>query len=686
MEKTHPGKKSAGGLKKRSKLWLLLLLLIPAALAAVYFILYNNVYPCLVLELGQPLPQASVFLKDGGEAEYISPPVLEEGREGTYFPVIDGPGGRRLVILAVRDSQPPQAEDAQTKLLPGERVSPEDAVKNLKDGSAVSFRWETEPDFSLAGLNTYTVLMEDAYGNEGSVQVSIEIAGIAESVEHVIGQEPPGPEAFVSNWQGDVEYAGDMSGTDWNTVSVVPVELLVGGLPFSSQIDIVDKTPPELELIPRAIEKGGSLEAEDFVYICRDSSSVSYRFEAEPDSSVCGSLSCGLVAEDSSGNSQSFQAQLLVCDKVIELEAGGSALSAGDLISMLGEDYAWYSAQELAEFVPERPGASSFQISDGENSLVIGLQVNDSIPPTATALEPVCYLGYEYSPEHFVTDVSDALPVELSFVSAPDWSQAGDRTVEICLRDEAGNSSSISVSTVFMADTEAPVIFGAKDRYCYVGESVAYMKGVFARDNADEDCEITVDKSAVDYRTAGEYPVTYTVTDKDGNSSSQSVYFTFIEQAVSDEELEQLAQNVLAEILTEDMSLAEQARAIYDYVFLNIRYNGHSDKTDWKSEAYRGLTEFKGDCFTFYAAANLLLSQIDCEVLPVERIGGVTRHYWCLVNLGSGWYHFDACNAGPNGMSFFMKTTQELYAIDYAYFHFEEADFPETAAEPFSGA
>ena len=24
-------------------------------------------------------------------------------------------------------------------------------------------------------------------------------------------------------------------------------------------------------------------------------------------------------------------------------------------------------------------------------------------------------------------------------------------------------------------------------------------------------------------------------------------------------------------------------------------------------------------------------------------MGGSSRHYWQLVNVGSGWYHFDAC-------------------------------------------
>ena len=111
----------------------------------------------------------------------------------------------------------------------------------------------------------------------------------------------------------------------------------------------------------------------------------------------------------------------------------------------------------------------------------------------------------------------------------------------------------------------------------------------------------------------------------------------------SDEEFEGLTADVLDRIVWDDMTRLEQARAVFDYVHDHITYTGHSDKSDWKTGAYTGLTTGKGDCFTYYAVSRALLTALGIDNLAVERVGGETRHFWNLVNCGDGWYHFDAC-------------------------------------------
>ena len=160
--------------------------------------------------------------------------------------------------------------------------------------------------------------------------------------------------------------------------------------------------------------------------------------------------------------------------------------------------------------------------------------------------------------------------------------------------------------------------------------------------------------------------------------------FTFIEKKISDEKLDEVVDKVIKEILTDDMTVPEQAAAIYDYCYSNIIYTGTSDKTDWKSEAYRGLTEGVGDCFTFYSASYALLQKIDCQVLSVERLGGRTQHFWCLVNLGTGWYHFDSCNVGPEKLRCFMKTSEELLQYSQQYWRFDTTLYPAVETIPYS--
>ena len=213
---------------------------------------------------------------------------------------------------------------------------------------------------------------------------------------------------------------------------------------------------------------------------------------------------------------------------------------------------------------------------------------------------------------------------------------------------------------------------------------MSYFKEVFAEDNADPEPEIEVDKSKVDAKTAGTYDVTYTATDHEGNTSSVTVKYTFVEKKIDDAKLDEAVDKVIGEIITDDMSVPEQAYAIFDYCYSNIIYTGTSDKTDWKSEAYRGLTEGMGDCFTFYSASYALLQKIDCQVLSVERLNGKTQHFWCLVNLGTGWYHFDACNVGPEHLRCFMKTSEELVKYSVQYWRFDTSLYPPLETTPYS--
>ncbi len=163
-----------------------------------------------------------------------------------------------------------------------------------------------------------------------------------------------------------------------------------------------------------------------------------------------------------------------------------------------------------------------------------------------------------------------------------------------------------------------------------------------------------------------------------------TVEITFREPGVTDEELDELAESILSDILEDDMSVAEQIKAVYDFCRYKIRYNRKSDKTDWKGEAYRGLTQFKGDCFTYYSAAFLLLNKLDgVEVMSVERDDVRTHHYWCLVNIGTGWYHYDACPNHIFGTCFMRNNTQLHKGEGILYWKYDEALFPEVATEAF---
>ena len=103
------------------------------------------------------------------------------------------------------------------------------------------------------------------------------------------------------------------------------------------------------------------------------------------------------------------------------------------------------------------------------------------------------------------------------------------------------------------------------------------------------------------------------------------------------------ADRILGKILSPSMSQWEQARAIYNYVHTHVKYVGYSDKSSWLMGAYVGFTRGRGDCYNYFACSKALLDKAGIPNVDLYRVGGGTDHYWQLVNVGNGWYHFDAC-------------------------------------------
>jgi len=73
-------------------------------------------------------------------------------------------------------------------------------------------------------------------------------------------------------------------------------------------------------------------------------------------------------------------------------------------------------------------------------------------------------------------------------------------------------------------DTTAPVISGTKNFNLKVGQNKPdWLDGVSALDDVDGEVEVTVDDSAVDLTTEGEYDLIYTATDASGNTATITV-------------------------------------------------------------------------------------------------------------------------------------------------------------------
>lgn len=151
------------------------------------------------------------------------------------------------------------------------------------------------------------------------------------------------------------------------------------------------------------------------------------------------------------------------------------------------------------------------------------------------------------------------------------------------------------------------------------------------------------------------------------------------------EGLEEAVMQLLDSIITADMDKLAQARAVFDYTRTHITYTGDSDKSNWESGAYEGLTVRKGDCFTYYAVSRALLTALGIDNLEVQRVGGPTSHFWNLVDCGTGWYHFDATPRSSKMPPFVSFMFTDAEAADYTeragrnYYTFDGTLYPERA-------
>ena len=272
-------------------------------------------------------------------------------------------------------------------------------------------------------------------------------------------------------------------------------------------------------------------------------------------------------------------------------------------------------------------------------------------------------------------------------------------TIDLTATLSLGSASVTKVFSLFVPpavpeDITPPVIIAPDEITVSVGDTVSYRAGLTVTDDLDPSPTIEIDTSEVNLNDAGEYIVTYKATDSAGNTGEKQVKLTVIslEDAAKIATRDQLIKEVVEEIITDDMTTAQKGKAIYEWVYQNIRWAGALCERGLVDAGYAAFTRKSGDCYIYYAASKLLLDYCGIPNVDVER-DSKDNHYWLLVDLGTGWYHFDASpKLAKQPYKAFMKTDQEL--TDYAnsrldgrtdYFKFDESlfeDYPRQT-EPF---
>lgn len=310
---------------------------------------------------------------------------------------------------------------------------------------------------------------------------------------------------------------------------------------------------------------------------------------------------------------------------------------------------------------PEEYPAGRFpvQLSLNGETFHSVLDVVDTIPPEATPVDMTIPMGEEIFPADFVTDIYDVSPIaSISFAAEPDIYSAGSQTVEIVVEDAFGNRGFFEAQLYVLPNEVPPVIEGARTIDSMVGNTIMYRRGVEAFDAFGRPLGFSVDSSGVNQHVIGRYTATYWTEDHCGLSTEVEIIVNVV--SIDPAWVDERVDNILAEILLEDMTQVEQARAIFEWVRANVYYTGTISRSFVYEGAFQALQNRRGNCFVRYAISEVMLTRAGIPNQRIVRIpSALTPHNWNLINPDDlGWYHFDTSPA-PVYVNRFMFTSSQ---------------------------
>jgi len=466
------------------------------------------------------------------------------------------------------------------------------------------------------------------------------VDSLAYKVCHVEAGVAVAPADFMKKTGGTAEFAKDSEPFDIKQPGEYQIRVKDGLFTHACKLVIQDTIAPQAESEPVRMEIGDTCEAESFVSNITDATQVNVSYETRPDFAQVGSQSVQVVLTDQGGNRTIINSELFITQVIdnVTVEAGADAPGLDSFV---------IAAQE-AEFVTDIAAFDYTKVSnhtvvlkvDGQNYTSV-LHVVDTIPPKAEVHDIEGYAVVPRTVEDFITEIEDVTEVRAAFRKEPDLLHIGTQELELVFTDSGNNETVKSVKLMLHEDTEAPVIQGAADLRAFIGGSVSYKKNVTVSDNCTEGLTLMVDTSGVNLNAEGSYPVTYTAKDAAGNTTSATVMLFVVPRVYDINEVNALADSVLAGIITPEMGEREKITAIYNYITRHVTYINSSEKGNYVRSAYEGLVDGKGDCYVFASTSKVLLTRAGITNMDIEKIPTRTMHYWNLVFVDGGWYHFD---------------------------------------------
>lgn len=505
-------------------------------------------------------------------------------------------------------------------------------------------------------------------------------------VANAVTIEAGTPSIDVAEFMLEKNHSGsfitDIESLNLNVPGNYEVQIQVNKKVLTSSLEVVDTVAPSGEPVEVIALMHEVLKPSDFVDNIVDATEVKLSFITEPDNTTHGESVVKVALEDAGKNIKIIESKLTILDvrSSVQVEAGGVLdVKPEDFVD--NDNISIRILSDLSGLDISQPAAHTIQIEVDGKVMDSNIEVVDTTPPTATPRDKEAWKSEAVSPGDFIKDVWDISAYTVSFAKKPDFEAVGKQEVTVVIEDIYKNRTELKAYLTIKEDKEPPVIHGVKDITVLEGETVSYRKGITVTDNKDKDIGLTIDTSNVKLNKAGTYTVYYSAQDSAGNRASASATVTVNPFVITEEMLYAKVDPILQKITKKGMTKREIAYEIYKWIKGHVGYTGTSDKSNWMNEAYRGIVNGLGDCFTYYAVSEAFLTRAGIDNMRVTRVGGRTQHFWNLINCGEGWYHFDTC-PNKDKIETFMLTDAEVEAYTKKrgnnYYTFDKSLYPAT--------
>lgn len=495
----------------------------------------------------------------------------------------------------------------------------------------------------------------------------------------------------------NAEFITDISQIDLSKVGTHEITIKLNNKEYKSVLEIKDTTAPEVKFQDVCAYLDYQINPEDFIVEKNDKSNMEVSIGNEITINGFGDYHPIIIVKDEYGNESSQECLLTISyiKNKITLEYGNK-LTKQDLLFNFDEYQDTVNQEDLDVINNSDVGEYELKSNYQGQEKITKIIIQDTVAPELVLKNVSLYTGQTITDANqFVEKVEDLAGVTLSILTEINYSTIGDQEITIEATDGHGNKTSQKAILTIKEDKEGPVFSGLSDLKVTKGSTPDYKKSVTAKDDKDGDVDFTVDSSSVNLDKAGTYNVTYTATDKSGNTTTQKRKVVVSEKTTtsstsssstsnsssSSSDVYAKADEFIAKATSGVSGTSNKIIAIKNYLRNNIKYSHRYNASNTGSvnnAAMKAFTAYEGDCYIHAAAAQVMFTRIGVQSIIVNALD--YTHYWNMVYINGGWKHVDPTPGWAYADVDFMNDAKRLETLrrisGYEYRDWDRSKFP----------